>query len=201
MLPRRLGTAALPSPSPAIEEDEITNTSVGPLGTNVLRAVMAIRCDEKERGRDAGPSSGVRERSSLVDRGVLGRGMGEISDWDAHASTPLSSDLREAIPSGELLDRWLSGLHEQEVSPVLSGAIAPQPTTPYIPTAYQGGVGRGDRKKTLVMPGRPAAPVNAWSPPSQPSPRWKPTRGAIALASWLLLTAIVLCSAVMSSAR
>ena len=69
-------------------------------------------------------------------------------------------------------------------------------------TTYDGMVGRGDRKKTLLMPGRTGPPaVTAWSPPPQRAPTSKLSRGAIALATWLVLTAIVLCSAVMLSVR
>jgi hypothetical protein len=93
MLPARNTNRAAPSVEP---DEEITSTSVGPVATNILFAVMSMRRGDSAReqaevGADpTGPESGFQERCSNV-------------------STPGICDL---IPTEDVLDRWFDALHQ-----------------------------------------------------------------------------------------
>jgi hypothetical protein len=107
----------------SLEEDEVTATSVGPVATNILHAVMSIRQGGKER--EVEPERGPVDRdravassappSTLRERSVSG------SEQDARAlaaeSRPppgtVSSEIPELIlPSDAVFEQWLDALQD-----------------------------------------------------------------------------------------
>src|SRR5262245_46170915 len=90
------------SPTSPVEgdEEEVTATSLGPLATNILNAVMSIRRDARERELEEDQSASLSEPSGRV---------------------PLASDIHEVLlPTEEVFGQWLDALQDPAPTPFLA---------------------------------------------------------------------------------